>query len=115
MMAANKMEFMVSAKILEDLNVFIRDTGALSDTTTSDLGLQNKKTASEADHIVDTTGKDLTGKTVRDMSGVFCDKYGTECNKVMFKDMVYSPKSEFNLFSLTKDWMQDICQAATKM
>ena len=37
-MAVNKMEFLASAKILEDLNVFIRDTGASSDTTTSGLG-----------------------------------------------------------------------------
>ena len=43
----------------------------------------------------------MTGKTVEDVSGVFCDKYGTERNKVTIGEMVYSPESEFNLFSLT--------------
>ena len=102
LMAVNKMEFMASAKILEDPNVFIGDTGASSDTTTSDLGFRNKKPASSADSIIDASGNDVTGKTVGNVSGVFCDKYGTERNKVTIEEMVYSPESEFNLFSLTK-------------
>ena len=51
------MEFLASAKILEDPNVSIGDTGVLSDTTTSDLGFQNKKPTSAVDNIVDASGK----------------------------------------------------------
>ena len=36
------------------------------------------------------------------MTGIFCDKYGNEQHNVTIKDMVHSPSSEFNLFSLTK-------------
>ena len=79
----------------------IGDTGASSDTTTLDLGFQNKEPANAADHIVDASGNDLIGKTAGDVSGVFCDKYGTERNKVIIEEMVYSPDSEFNVFSLT--------------
>ena len=47
-------------------------------------------------------GNDLSGKIVGDLPGVFCDKFGNEKENVLIKDMVYSPGSEFNLFSLTK-------------
>ena len=51
---------------------------------------------------MDAPGNDLTGKTVGDISGVFCDKYGNGQNNVIIQDVVYSPGSKFNLFSLPK-------------
>ena len=41
LMAVNGIEFEASAKILEDPNVFIGNTGASSDTSVSDLGFVN--------------------------------------------------------------------------
>ena len=102
LMAVDKMEFTASAKILEDPNVFIGDTGASSDTSASELGFRNKRPAKTSDNIVDASGNNLTGRTVGDISGVFCDKYGNEQNNVVIQDVVHSPGSEFNLFSLTK-------------
>ena len=62
LMVVNKMEFMALANILDDTNVFIGDTGVSSETTTSDLGFQNKKPASAAENNIDASGNDLTGK-----------------------------------------------------
>ena len=101
-MGVNQMEFRASAKLLEDPNIFIGDTGASSDTTASDLGFRNRKAASASDNIANASRNDLSGKTVGDKSGIFCDKYGNVKNNVVIKDMVYSPNAEFNLFSLTK-------------
>ena len=53
-----------TAKPLEDPNVFIGDTRASSDTTSSDLGFKNVRRASRSDSIVDASGNDLSGKTV---------------------------------------------------
>ena len=102
LMSMDKMEFKATAKLLEDPNVFIGDTGASSDTTASELGFRNRRAASMADRITDASGNDLSGKTVGDVSGSFCDKYGNEKCDVIIKEMVYSPSAEFNLFSLTK-------------
>ena len=101
-MGMNSMEFSSSAKLLEDPNIFIGDTGASSDTTASDLGFRNVRGASNADSIIDASGNDLKGKTVGDVTGTFCDKYGQELCDATIKDMVHMPNAEYNLFSITQ-------------
>ena len=78
-----------TAKLLEDPNVFIGDTGALSDTTLSDLGFKNVCRASWLDRIVDASGHNLSGKTVGHVSGNFCNKYGEEVGYATMKEMVH--------------------------
>ena len=82
--------------------MFIGGTGASSDTTASDLGFRNVRQANEADNIVDASGNDLSGKLVGDLSGNFCNKHGKEVGQATIKDMVYTPRAGYNLFSLTK-------------
>ena len=60
------------------------------------------RAANALDSITNASGNDLSRKTVGDVSGTFCDKYGNENTKVIINEMVYSPSAEFNLFSLTK-------------
>ena len=102
LMTMNRMRFNATSNILNDPNVFIGDTGASSDTTASDLGFKNVKPAKASDNIVDASGNSMTGKITGDVSGVICDKYGSEKCDAIIKEMVYSPDAEYNLFSLTK-------------
>ena len=102
LMAMEGFEFEASAKILEDLNVFIGDTGASSDTTVSDLGFRNVRQANAEDNIVDVSGNVLNEKSVGDLYGSFCNKHGEEVGQATIKDMVYTPRAGYNLFSLTK-------------
>ena len=83
LMTINKMEFSTTASVLSDPNIFIRDTGASSDTTALDLGFRNKKPAKTSNNIVDASGNSLTGQTIGNVSGVFCDKYGNKQNNVV--------------------------------
>ena len=101
-MAMNRMEFRASAKILEDPNLFIGDTGASSDTTFSDLGFKNKRSSGEEDDVTDASGNGIRGESVGDVSGIFCDKFGEEQGRAKIQEMVYSSDAEFNLFSITK-------------
>ena len=96
------LEMDATAKLLEDPNVFIGDTGASSDTTSSDLGFRNARKASRSDSITDASGHDLSGKTVGDVSGHVCDKFGSEINYATIKEMVHTPNAGYNLFSITK-------------
>ena len=102
LMGLNKMEFRADARILDDPNVFIGDTGASSDTTASKLGFQNTRPGDAKDNIVDASGNDLSGKLVGDVSGTFCNKNGEELFDATIKEMVHTPNAGYNLFSITK-------------
>eukprot|EP00957_Ditylum_brightwellii_P025898 1959438-Ditylum_brightwellii.AAC.1 len=52
--------FISNAKILEDPNVFIGDTGVTTDATNLQFGLKNVRKANPSDDIFDTSGNDLT-------------------------------------------------------
>ena len=115
MMGLNNIGFKASAKLLEDPNVFIGDTRALSNTAASNLGFRNKRAAQALDSITNVTGNDLDRKKVGDVTGTFCDKYGKETSSAVIKDMVCSPSLEFNLFSLTKRLKDAYSLGAKKM
>lgn len=99
LMSMNRMEFNATAKLLEDPNVFIGDTGASSDTTASRIGFKNTKPGNEQDDIVDASGNGLKGTVVGDVSGTFCNKNGEELCDATIKEMVYTPDAGYNLFS----------------
>ena len=44
----------------------------------------------------------MSGKTVGDVSGNFCNKFGEEVGYATIKEMVHTPNAEYNLFSITK-------------
>ena len=102
LMSVNEMEFNATAKILEDPNVFIGDTGASSDTTFSRIGFKNIKSANDGDHIKDASGNNISGKVVGDVSGTFFDKNGQELQSATIERMVHTPSAGYNLFSITQ-------------
>ena len=96
------MEFKASAKILENPNVFIGNTGASSNTTASNRGFKNVRPTKSVDDIVNSFRNKMSGKYVGDVTGTFCNKYGEECGNAIIKDTVYSPDAQYKLFSITK-------------
>ena len=61
LMSMNQMEFLASAKFLEEPNVFIGDTGASSDTTTLTHSFKNTREGSSKEDIFDLSGGGLKG------------------------------------------------------
>ena len=102
MMRMNDMEFNNSRSILEDPNVFTGATGATSDSTFSKLGFENLLKATENDTIVDTSLNKISGSVVGYIPSIIFNKHGQKLVSVNIQDVVYSPKNEFNLFSITK-------------
>ena len=94
--------FAATDSLLADPNVWIADSGATSDTTAYEIGMTNKKKASDKDTITDASGNNVTGKTVGDLKGFICNKQGNEIHDATIKQVVYVPGSNFNLFSLSK-------------
>ena len=88
--------------ILNDPNIFIADTGATSDSSPSLIGFKNIHKATEEDNIMDASGNSVIGEKIGDLSGMVCDKNGEEKLRVKIKNLVYTPKSGFNLFSITQ-------------
>ena len=102
LMTVHGIQFKATTKLLEDQNILIGDTGASSNTTGSRLGFRHVQGASARDNIVDASGNDMNSEIIGDVSGTFCNKCGQELMDATIKDMVYSPNSKFNLFSITK-------------
>ena len=45
-------------------------------------------------------GKAMTASSIMDIVGTWCNKIGEEQLKATLKDVLYNPKSNFNLFSV---------------
>ena len=101
-MGVNGLTFGANDALLNDTNVFIAASGATSDTTVYEIGITNKKRASDRDSITDASGINVMGKTIRNLKGIVCNKYGKEIKNATINDVVHLPGSSFNLFSLTK-------------
>ena len=55
---------------------------------------------------MNVSGNIVSGKKIGKLKGIFYDKFGTEMGKATIRDVVHTPNSRFNLFSVTKR-MQD--------
>ena len=102
LMSMNQMKFRASAKLLEDSNISIRDTGASSDMTTSARGFKNTRKGGSKDDITEAPRGGLKGKLVGNVTGTFCIKHRQGLYDATIKEMVYTPDSRFNLSSITK-------------
>ena len=94
--------FSTDDAILNDPNVFIADTGATSDTTPHDIGFIESKEASAKDAITDASGKIVSGNKIVKLHGKIFDKFGKEKGEATIREIMYTPNSRFNLFSMTK-------------
>jgi len=88
--------------LLEDLNIWIADLAATTDSMPHAIGLSNMKTAGKEDAV--TMGNKMVeqASTDGDLQGIFCDQYGNEKMTAKLQDVTVLPKSGFNLFSITK-------------
>ena len=65
--------FASNAKILNDPNVFIGDTGTTSDTTSSKYGFVNIREATSNASIADASRNGIAGSVVGDLKGTICN------------------------------------------
>ena len=75
-MSMDGMQFQASAKLFDDPNVWIGDTGESSYSTPSSIGFKNVRNAENLDNITDASGNNLNRKCVGYISGTCCDKFG---------------------------------------
>eukprot|EP00957_Ditylum_brightwellii_P083843 6372860-Ditylum_brightwellii.AAC.1 len=61
--------FVQSAKVLSDLNVFIRDTGATGDTTNSCYAFIDIRNTTAKDNIADALGNNISSNVVGGLKG----------------------------------------------
>eukprot|EP00957_Ditylum_brightwellii_P165664 12611747-Ditylum_brightwellii.AAC.1 len=83
--------FAANAKIFNDSNVFIGDTGATSNATNSKYGFVNVRKATSHDTIIDVSDNGISGNIVGDIKGTVLDKSGQEATTVTIKDVVHMP------------------------
>ena len=90
-------------KLLQSPNIWIGDTGASADSTPSKIGM--------TDMVKDFSvtkmgiGKGIESAGSGKLKVKMVDKKGKEKETVTMNDVSYIPKSNFNLFSLTKRMM----------
>jgi Zinc knuckle len=85
---------------IDDPNVWIGDTGAMTHNTANIECSTNHHNATAADHIVGVTGPPVEAKTIID---IHCQVVNDGVIKyIKLKDVAYVPNSRYNLFSLTK-------------
>ena len=73
--------------------MFIGDTGASRNTTSSKIGFINTRPGNSRDNIVDASRNNLSGKLVGDVSGTFCNKNGVELYDATIQEMVHTPNA----------------------
>jgi hypothetical protein len=87
------------AKILTDLNVWIaHHTGVTVNSSPHEWGMQNKR----KDNSGITVGNGVTEKTsvTGDITGIICDKYGTQLQETVLTEVTLLSNGQFNLFSV---------------
>ena len=62
LMTKNDLTFATTDSLLADPNVWISDSSATRDTTAHEIGMTNKKMASEKYNITDASGKNVSGE-----------------------------------------------------
>gem|GEM_PF-6951265 len=86
--------------ILKDPNIWIGDTGATSDSTFNDMGMQNCKETKSS--VTMGKGKSVHPKKVGDIAVTVHNKNGNEMFNAKMTDVAYIPEANFNLFSITR-------------
>ena len=86
--------------MLQDPNVFIGDTGASTHGTMYKDGSVGNCT--ELDVAMMGNGEKVQAEKVGNISGVICDKNGTEIKNGVIQDVSYRPGLKCNVFSITK-------------
>lgn len=103
---SDALKFTNATIVLKDLNIFIGDTGATSNTTSnttnSFYGFTNIEKATKRDNILDASGNNINSRMIRDLKGKIYSKQGHKQADVIIKDIVYMPESGYNLFNLIK-------------
>ena len=92
------------SSILRDPNVWIADTGATSDSTFDDRGMEGIKETNT--NITMGKGNPVSSSKMGDIKVKVHNKYGEELFDAKMPQAAYIPKENFNLFSLTQRMKQ---------
>ena len=102
---ANKKEFPQTMGMLKSKRIWIADTGASNHVSFSEKRSKNKRLESISQ--AGLVGEATESKVQLDLPGSFCDKYRDLVLRGNIMGVSYNPKSNFNLFSITKMLMRD--------
>jgi len=86
--------------ILKDPNIWIGDTGATSDSTFNDAGMQSCKETKSS--VTMGEGKPIQPKKIGDIAVTIHNKNDNEMFDAKMTDVAYIPEADFNLFSITR-------------
>lgn len=95
-----QLAFPATLQLLANPNVWLGDTAASMDSTGHKVGLINL-----TPKVISTTGMSgpaVGTEAVGDLAGVVCNKFGEKLKRVRLNQVGYSPKNNYNLFSITK-------------
>ena len=98
-LAANKMSFPDSQKLLESPNFWIADTAASVHVTPHKTGMSNVRSATHRIAMGNKTQS--TTSQAGDIVGMLCNRYGDDLNRAKLDQVAIIDKG-FNLFSCTK-------------
>ena len=101
MTLSDDMTFASDTSIVRDQNIFIADTGAMSDTTRFLDGLKNVEEASKEYAITDAYGTNIIASKHGTLKGVIYDKQCRDLHVVAIYGVLHMPRSELNLFSVS--------------
>ena len=97
--AASKLAFPSTSKLLQSPNVWIADTGASIHMTSHIAGMKNVRTVSQG-ITMGNSHNELAGR-MGDIRGRICNKFGEVMDTAVLKDVALIAKG-FNLFSLSR-------------
>ena len=86
--------------LLNDPNVFIEYSGATSDTTPYDIGMNDVVQVNSSNSTTNADGNAIKAKSVGTLKGVIGDKTGNEVGRAKIENITYLPDSKFGLISL---------------
>jgi hypothetical protein len=88
--------FPKSMGLLADPNIFIADSAATVHSTPYEQGMSNIKSAGVADTITVGNGAKARAKSIGDLRGTICDKYGNKLEAATLRDVTVLPDGKFN-------------------
>ena len=95
--------FLDNQRLLSDPNVWINDTGATTHSTPYKSGLYQLSAATGNDNITVGSGESIRAKGIEKLSGIICNKFGTQLMESTMEEVTYLSSKNFNLFSLYKN------------
>eukprot|EP00957_Ditylum_brightwellii_P162437 12369571-Ditylum_brightwellii.AAC.1 len=80
LLAASEIQFPCTAKLLEDPNMWVTDTGASCDSTGSHDSMVNRRVPKTVEGVTLPDGKTKITSMIGDIRGTLCNKYGAKLN-----------------------------------